>query len=182
MSQDGFLHFGDTVMLVNSGGGEHEQRGSCVLSIIADSSNITSQSDTNSVPHLLGPLQVGGAHSMTPCVRSAFIITRYQTCTFKLTQSHTHSGWSVLSSVVCVQCWWDLRWRGAPIRSKLCPENDRRLCRRGKQANGMHKVLCNYWVPKSQHAVCWIPHSYSLPVITKHFWSVLRSLDYRSWA
>ncbi|XP_016099681.1 cilia- and flagella-associated protein 161 [Sinocyclocheilus grahami] len=75
VSQDGFLHFGDTVMLVNSGGGEHEQRGSCVLSIIADSSCITSQSDSNSVPHLLGPLQVGGAHSMTPCVRNAFIIT-----------------------------------------------------------------------------------------------------------
>ncbi|XP_052437996.1 cilia- and flagella-associated protein 161 [Carassius gibelio] len=75
VSQDGFLHFGDTVMLVNSGGGEHVQRGSCVLSIIADSSNITSKSDTNSVPHLLGPLQVGGAHSMTPCVRNAFIIT-----------------------------------------------------------------------------------------------------------
>ncbi|XP_058607525.1 cilia- and flagella-associated protein 161 isoform X2 [Onychostoma macrolepis] len=75
VSQDGFLHFGDTVMLLNSEGGEHEQRGSCVLSIIADSSNITSQSDTNSVPHLLGPLQVGGAHSMTPCVRNAFIIT-----------------------------------------------------------------------------------------------------------
>uniref|UniRef100_A0A672N5D5 Cilia- and flagella-associated protein 161-like n=1 Tax=Sinocyclocheilus grahami TaxID=75366 RepID=A0A672N5D5_SINGR len=48
VSQDGFLHFGDTVMLVNSGGGEHEQRGSCVLSIIADSSCITSQSDSNS--------------------------------------------------------------------------------------------------------------------------------------
>lgn len=124
-------------MLVNSGGGELEQRGSCVLSIIADSSNITSQSDTNSVPHLLGPLQVGGAHSMTPCVRNAFFITRYRTCTFKLTQSHTHSVWPVLSSVVCVQCWWDIRWRGAPIRSKLCPENDRRLCWRGKQAHGM---------------------------------------------
>uniref|UniRef100_A0A671KCG7 Cilia and flagella associated protein 161 n=1 Tax=Sinocyclocheilus anshuiensis TaxID=1608454 RepID=A0A671KCG7_9TELE len=54
VSQDGFLHFGDTVMLVNSGGGEHAQSGSCVLSIIADSRNIASQSDTNSVPHLLG--------------------------------------------------------------------------------------------------------------------------------
>uniref|UniRef100_A0A672PHD8 Cilia and flagella associated protein 161 n=1 Tax=Sinocyclocheilus grahami TaxID=75366 RepID=A0A672PHD8_SINGR len=76
MSQDGFLHFGDTVVLVNSAGGEHAHRGSCVLSIIADSRNIASQSDTNSVPHLLGPLQVGGAHSMmTPCVRNAFIIT-----------------------------------------------------------------------------------------------------------
>uniref|UniRef100_A0A673G2A1 Cilia and flagella associated protein 161 n=1 Tax=Sinocyclocheilus rhinocerous TaxID=307959 RepID=A0A673G2A1_9TELE len=32
VSQDGFLHFGDTVVLVNSGGGEHAQRGSCVLS------------------------------------------------------------------------------------------------------------------------------------------------------
>ncbi|KAK2894485.1 hypothetical protein QQF64_012656 [Cirrhinus molitorella] len=75
VSSDGFLHFGDTVMLVNSGGGEHEQRGSCVLSIIADSSNISSQSDTNLAPHLLGPLHVGGSHSMTPCVRNAFIIT-----------------------------------------------------------------------------------------------------------
>ncbi|XP_073706749.1 cilia- and flagella-associated protein 161 isoform X2 [Garra rufa] len=75
VSPDGFLHFGDTVMLMNSGGGEHEQRGSCVLSIIADSSNIASQSDTNSGPHLLGPLHVGGAHNMTPCVRNAFIIT-----------------------------------------------------------------------------------------------------------
>uniref|UniRef100_A0A672PPP8 Cilia and flagella associated protein 161 n=1 Tax=Sinocyclocheilus grahami TaxID=75366 RepID=A0A672PPP8_SINGR len=63
-------------VLVNSAGGEHAHRGSCVLSIIADSRNIASQSDTNSVPHLLGPLQVGGAHSMmTPCVRNAFIIT-----------------------------------------------------------------------------------------------------------
>ncbi|XP_067245281.1 cilia- and flagella-associated protein 161 [Chanodichthys erythropterus] len=73
VSQDGFLHFGDTIMLVNSG--EHDQRGSCVLSIIADSSNIAPHSQTNSVPRLLGPLQVGGSHSMTPCVRNAFIIT-----------------------------------------------------------------------------------------------------------
>ncbi|CAM4580050.1 unnamed protein product [Leuciscus chuanchicus] len=63
-------------MLVNSGGGEHEQRGTCVLSIIADdTSDFASRSQTNSVSHLLGPLQVGGSHSMTPCVRNAFIIT-----------------------------------------------------------------------------------------------------------
>ncbi|KAK9958725.1 hypothetical protein ABG768_010830 [Culter alburnus] len=73
VSQDGFLHFGDTIMLVNSG--EHDQRDSCVLSIIADSSNIAPHSQTNSVPRLLGPLQVGGSHSMAPCVRNAFIIT-----------------------------------------------------------------------------------------------------------
>ncbi|XP_043120045.1 cilia- and flagella-associated protein 161 [Puntigrus tetrazona] len=75
VSQDGFLHFGDTVMLVNPGSEDHERRGSCVLSIIADSRNITTQSDTNPVPRLFGPLQVGGAHSMTPCVRNSFIIT-----------------------------------------------------------------------------------------------------------
>uniref|UniRef100_A0A8C2K4I1 Cilia and flagella associated protein 161 n=1 Tax=Cyprinus carpio TaxID=7962 RepID=A0A8C2K4I1_CYPCA len=43
--------------LVNSEGGKHDQRGYCVHSIIAYSCNI------------------GGAHSMTPCVRNAFIIT-----------------------------------------------------------------------------------------------------------
>lgn len=74
VSQDGFLHFGDTVMLVNCGDGGHMQRSPCVLSIIADSSNVTSHSQTNTGPHLLGPLQVGGAHSMDPCVRNTFII------------------------------------------------------------------------------------------------------------
>ncbi|XP_051580651.1 cilia- and flagella-associated protein 161-like isoform X1 [Myxocyprinus asiaticus] len=75
VSHDGFLHFGDTVMLVNSGGGGHDLCGPCALSIIADSSNIKSHSGTNSVLHLLGPLQVGGATSMDPCVRNAFVIT-----------------------------------------------------------------------------------------------------------
>ncbi len=82
-----------------------KQRGSCVLSIIADSSNITSQSDTNSVPHLLGPLQVGGAHSMTPCVRNAFIISKVSHMhdqTHSITHRHTVSDlfyhlWSVFS-------------------------------------------------------------------------------------
>ncbi|XP_055030828.2 cilia- and flagella-associated protein 161 [Misgurnus anguillicaudatus] len=73
VSVDGFLHFGDTVILVNPGGGQLDPRRPCVLSIVADSSNIESHSQTN--PHLVGPLQVGGAHSMDPCVRNAFVIT-----------------------------------------------------------------------------------------------------------
>ncbi|TRY99730.1 hypothetical protein DNTS_016544 [Danionella cerebrum] len=73
VSPDGFLHFGDTVMLVNPGGGDIEQRVACVLSIIADRSNVSSQ--THSDLRLTGPLQVGGATSMDPCVRNAFIVT-----------------------------------------------------------------------------------------------------------
>ncbi|KAA0715191.1 Cilia- and flagella-associated protein 161 [Triplophysa tibetana] len=75
VSLDGFLNFGDTVILVNSGGGLHDPRRPCVLSIIADSSNIGSHSGTNPSPSLQGPLQVGGAHSMDPCLRNAFVIT-----------------------------------------------------------------------------------------------------------
>lgn len=107
--------------------------------------------------------------------------------------AHAHSNvlnrTHIVADLLChmwsvIQCWWDLRWRGAQVRSKLCPENYCRLRRRGKQANGMYaQFFCNcwFWIP-SLNILCSTPHSCSLPVITEHFWSVLRSLDYRSWA
>ncbi|KAK3570848.1 hypothetical protein QTP86_028265 [Hemibagrus guttatus] len=80
VSPDGWLHFGDTVMLVNSRGTKRDPCDLSVLSIIADLSNITSHIKTNSEPFLQGPCQVGGASSTQPCVRNTFIITSVDEC------------------------------------------------------------------------------------------------------
>ncbi|XP_066541123.1 cilia- and flagella-associated protein 161 [Hoplias malabaricus] len=71
VSQDGFLRFGDTIMLVNSGGTKLDPRDPCSLSIIADLSNMSSSSEL----YLQGPCHVGGASSLTPCMRNAFVIS-----------------------------------------------------------------------------------------------------------
>ncbi|KAF7699415.1 cilia- and flagella-associated protein 161 [Silurus meridionalis] len=71
-SPDGLLRFGDTVILINTRRTENPE---CVLSIVADLSDITTHLETNSKPYLRGPCQVGGASSIQPCVRNAFIIT-----------------------------------------------------------------------------------------------------------
>lgn len=61
--------------------------------------------------------------------------------------AHAHSDVLIRTPIVAdllyhvIQCWWDLWWRAAQIRSKLCPENHCRLCRRGKQANECTVVL-----------------------------------------
>lgn len=88
VSPDGFLRFGDTIMLLNTRGSEHDPCDPCALSIIADLSNIASHLETNSKPYLQGPCQVGGASSLQPCVRNAFIITRYR---FSSTYEHRAS-------------------------------------------------------------------------------------------
>ncbi|KAL7878538.1 hypothetical protein AOLI_G00095120 [Acnodon oligacanthus] len=75
VSRDGFLRFGDTIMLVNSGGTSLGPHDPCSLSIIADLSNMSSHPQTNSDPYLQGPCQVGGANSLKPCARNAFVIT-----------------------------------------------------------------------------------------------------------
>ncbi|KAG9271768.1 cilia- and flagella-associated protein 161 [Astyanax mexicanus] len=75
VSRDGFLRFGDTVMLVNSGGTDHDPCDPCSLSIVADLSNMKSHPQTSSNTGLYGPFQVGGASGLTPCVRNALIIT-----------------------------------------------------------------------------------------------------------
>ncbi|XP_076848978.1 cilia- and flagella-associated protein 161 [Brachyhypopomus gauderio] len=75
VSQDGFLHFGDTVMLVNPGGTKADPRNPCTVSIIADLSSVRSHPQANFEPYLQGPCQVGGASSLKPCVRNAFVIT-----------------------------------------------------------------------------------------------------------
>lgn len=83
VSRDGFLRFGDTIMLVNSGGAKQDPREPCSLSIIADLSNMRLDPQTSSDPYLQGPCLVGGASSLKPCVRNALVVTR-------LTFSHTH--------------------------------------------------------------------------------------------
>ncbi|XP_026870922.2 cilia- and flagella-associated protein 161 isoform X1 [Electrophorus electricus] len=75
VSQDGFLRYGDTVMLVNTEGTKSDPHEPCTLSIIADLSNVMSHSQVNTDPYLQGPCQVGGASSLKPCVRNAFVIT-----------------------------------------------------------------------------------------------------------
>ncbi|XP_053478407.1 cilia- and flagella-associated protein 161 [Ictalurus furcatus] len=75
VSPDGLLRFGDTVMLLNVRGMTRDPCDPCALSIIADLSNIATHLETNSKPHLRGPCPVGGASSIQPCVRNAFIIT-----------------------------------------------------------------------------------------------------------
>ncbi|KAK2848450.1 hypothetical protein Q7C36_010132 [Tachysurus vachellii] len=74
VSPDGFLRFGDTIMLFNTRSMDRGPCDPCVLSIIADLSNIA-HVKTNSKPFLQGPCQVGGASSIQPCVRNTFIIT-----------------------------------------------------------------------------------------------------------
>ncbi|XP_072551114.1 cilia- and flagella-associated protein 161 [Salminus brasiliensis] len=75
VSGDGCLRFGETVMLVNSGGTDLDPREPCSLSIVADLSNMSSHSQASSDPGLHGPCQVGGASSLKPCVRNALVIT-----------------------------------------------------------------------------------------------------------
>ncbi|XP_062860578.1 cilia- and flagella-associated protein 161 [Trichomycterus rosablanca] len=75
VSQNGFLRFGDRVMLVNSRGLTFDPSGACALSIVADLSNVTSHPPASSEPCLKGPCQVSGASSLRPCIRNAFVVT-----------------------------------------------------------------------------------------------------------
>ncbi|XP_030646291.1 cilia- and flagella-associated protein 161 [Chanos chanos] len=75
VARDGFLHFGDVVMLVNPKGVDPHTRDACALSIIADINSIHQHPDPDSAPCLQGPCQVGGARSLDPCARNAFIIS-----------------------------------------------------------------------------------------------------------
>ncbi|KAI4897937.1 hypothetical protein NFI96_019840 [Prochilodus magdalenae] len=75
VSRDGFVHFGDTIMLVNPGGTGLDPHDPCSLNIIADLSDMRSHPQTSSDLCLQGPCQVGGANSLKPCVRNAFIVT-----------------------------------------------------------------------------------------------------------
>ncbi|XP_028823248.1 cilia- and flagella-associated protein 161 [Denticeps clupeoides] len=67
--------FGDVVMLVNPGKTGPESRDPCALSIIADINNVRPHPPDNQSQSLLEPCLVGGARSLQPCVRNAFIIS-----------------------------------------------------------------------------------------------------------
>ncbi|XP_034445118.1 cilia- and flagella-associated protein 161 isoform X3 [Hippoglossus hippoglossus] len=68
MSNDGRLHFGDVVMLVNMGG---ENRECSAVSINADVNNLI----TIPSPGIQSPCGVSAGRGILPCTRTAFIIT-----------------------------------------------------------------------------------------------------------
>ncbi|XP_038124696.1 cilia- and flagella-associated protein 161 [Cyprinodon tularosa] len=68
VSNDGQLHFGDTVMLVNIGG---EKRQFSSLSINADINSVTKTPS----PGIKTPCGVSAGGEIKPCIRTAFIIT-----------------------------------------------------------------------------------------------------------
>ncbi|XP_012674150.1 cilia- and flagella-associated protein 161 [Clupea harengus] len=70
----GMVRFGDTVMLVNPGREEPDQRDPCALSILTDISNIRPPPQQTDNQSLQAPCLVGGARSLQPCVRNAFVI------------------------------------------------------------------------------------------------------------
>uniref|UniRef100_A0A3Q3AU55 Cilia and flagella associated protein 161 n=1 Tax=Kryptolebias marmoratus TaxID=37003 RepID=A0A3Q3AU55_KRYMA len=68
VTNDGYLHFGDVVMLVNIGG---ENRECSVVSINSDIHSLTNVP----TPGIRAPCQVSAGRSIQPCTRNAFIIT-----------------------------------------------------------------------------------------------------------
>lgn len=70
VSNDGKLHFGDVVMLVNMGG---ENRECSAVSINADINSLTKTPS----PGIQAPCGISAGRVIQPCTRTAFIITRY---------------------------------------------------------------------------------------------------------
>ncbi|XP_005729964.1 cilia- and flagella-associated protein 161 [Pundamilia nyererei] len=68
VTNDGTLHFGDIVMLVNMGGGNRE---CSAVSINADVNSLTKIPS----PSIQAPCAVSAVRSVQPCTRTAFVIT-----------------------------------------------------------------------------------------------------------
>ncbi|XP_013858971.1 cilia- and flagella-associated protein 161 [Austrofundulus limnaeus] len=68
VTNDGYLHFGDVVMLVNVGGGNRESSVVCVNSDINRLTNVPSLG-------IQAPCPVSAGRGAQPCPRNAFIIT-----------------------------------------------------------------------------------------------------------
>ncbi|XP_072241312.1 cilia- and flagella-associated protein 161 [Leuresthes tenuis] len=68
VTNDGHLHFGDVVMLVNMGGGKRE---CSAVSINADTNSLTKLPS----PGIQAPCGVSAVRGVQPCTRTAFIIT-----------------------------------------------------------------------------------------------------------
>ncbi|XP_030282572.1 cilia- and flagella-associated protein 161 isoform X2 [Sparus aurata] len=68
VTNDGKLHFGDVVILVNMGG---EKRGCSAVSINADVNGLTKTPS----PGLQAPCGISAGRAIQPCTRTAFIIT-----------------------------------------------------------------------------------------------------------
>ncbi|KAM9375614.1 cilia- and flagella-associated protein 161 [Pholidichthys leucotaenia] len=68
VTNDGVLHFGDVVMLVNIGGGNRE---CSALSINADINSVTKTPS----PGIQAPCGISAGQAVQPCTRTAFIIT-----------------------------------------------------------------------------------------------------------
>lgn len=69
VTNDGFLHFGDAVMLVHTGRGKNDY---LALNINADINNLI----TSPTPGIKAPCGVSAGRAQA-CIRTTFIITRY---------------------------------------------------------------------------------------------------------
>lgn len=127
VTNDGGLHIGDVVMLLNIGG---ENMECSTLSINADINSVAQMPS----PSIQAPCDISAGRGIQACARTAFIITRYtkkHTNTHLCTHGNTHRC-KLTMLLVWLQCWRQSGRINSGFWAELFPENNKWLCQRSK--------------------------------------------------